>query len=318
MDTNSHVVPMPDHWSLFERSRRRLVGVAGRILGSSNDAEDVVQEAALRWLRTNPATVRTPEGWLVAVVSRLALDRLRRLVAERKAYRAFGRETEGAEPAVTAPDDEPESGAQLAKSFEVLRDRLEPVERVAFALRELFDCGYEEIARALAKSEAACRQIVHRARGRLIGREPRRIGGRDGSSRHAQLFLEALRNADRDCAISMLLSPAVEAPLRRAAAPRSGGSAAQPWRCSSQAPTRRSRRVGMALGIGAPCARRFSRTDRRPSRRVESASGRSPAYEGKRAHELRAQGRPPPGTVRAERSGCADQAAADAISRSFK
>jgi RNA polymerase sigma-70 factor, ECF subfamily len=221
-----------DRWATFERSRRRLGNIAARILGSPEDAEDLVQETALRWLQTDPSTVRAPEGWLVAVVTRLAVDRLRRTLTERQAYREVRHWTESASPDWSVPDRPLELASHVSKAFLLLRERLEPTERAAFVLREMFDCGYDEIARLLAKSEVACRQIVHRARLRLRRLQPRRTPGGAEPSRLNDRFLHAVAAGDREAVLAALLAPTPDRPRRTRRAAR-----VLPWRRAPAAAT---------------------------------------------------------------------------------
>jgi RNA polymerase sigma-70 factor (ECF subfamily) len=215
---------MDDRWTTFERSRRRLINIAARILGSADDAEDLVQEAALRWLQADLATVRTPEGWLVAVVTRLAVDRLRRTLTEQQAYREIGHLARGARPDWAVPDRPLEVEGRLADAFALLRDRLEPTERTAFVLRQMFDCGYDEIARMLGKSQVACRQIVHRARARLRQAPSRFAVRRAESPDLVRAFLEAVSTGDREAVLAVLTTPppACPRPARRPAAASMG------------------------------------------------------------------------------------------------
>jgi len=150
----------------FERLRPRLFGIAYRMLGAVEDAEDVVQEAYLRW--HDARGVQSAEGWLVAVVTRLAIDRLRRAETERAAYVGSWLPEPLATPApFPLPDRRAELASDLSMAFLVLLERLAPEERAAFLLREAFGAEYAEIARVLERSEAACRQMVHRARERV-------------------------------------------------------------------------------------------------------------------------------------------------------
>src|SRR5215204_3907881 len=153
--------------ALVERLRPRLFGIAYRMLGDAHDAEDVVQDALLRWSGAEREAVDSPEAWLVAVTTRLAIDRLRRAATERAAY-------DGPwlpEPVATddrwAADRVAELGSDLSMAFLVLLERLAPKERAAFLLRDVFDAGYDEIGRILGKQESAVRQMVHRARERV-------------------------------------------------------------------------------------------------------------------------------------------------------
>jgi RNA polymerase sigma-70 factor (ECF subfamily) len=149
----------------FETLRGRLFGLAYRMLSSRADAEDIVQEAYLRWHEVDRSRVENPEAWLVTTTSRLAIDRLRRLKTEREAY--IGQWLP--EPIVThaPPDRHLDLADDLSMAFLTLLERLAPDERAAFLLHEVFDVGYAEIAAVIEKTEAACRQVVHRARERV-------------------------------------------------------------------------------------------------------------------------------------------------------
>ena len=197
---------MPDPATdFFESLRPRLFGIAYRMLGIVADAEEVVQEAWLRWRQADGAP-RSDEAWLVSVTTRLAIDRLRRAATERAAY-------EGQWLPEPMALDPPDRGAELADdlslAFLLLLERLAPEERAAFLLREVFGAEYPEIAGTLEKSEAACRQIVHRARER-VRRDRRRFEvAPDARERLAHRFVEALRAEDRDRMLALLTDDAV-------------------------------------------------------------------------------------------------------------
>ncbi len=151
----------------FEKLRPRLFGLAYRMLGSRAEAEDVVQDTYLRWHQTDRDAVRTPEAWLITAATRIAIDRLRALKTEREAYTGpWLPEPLMSEPS-QSPDRALEVAADLSVAFLVMLERLAPEERAAFLLHDVFDREYGEIAEALGKTEAACRQIVHRARERV-------------------------------------------------------------------------------------------------------------------------------------------------------
>ncbi len=135
------------------------------MLGSR--AEDVGQEAYLRWHQADRTAIGNAEAWLTTALTRLAIDRLRALRTERDAYTGpwLPEPLIGDEP--PPPDRHAELASDLSAAFLVLLERLVPEERAAFLLRDVFDRGYPEIARTLGKSEAACRQMVHRARARV-------------------------------------------------------------------------------------------------------------------------------------------------------
>jgi RNA polymerase sigma-70 factor (ECF subfamily) len=155
----------PGSTELFERERPRLTGLAYRMLGTVSDAEDTVQDAWFRWQRVRPGDVDRPEAWLTTVTTRIALDRIRADRRRRESYVGPWLP----EPLVS--DDGPDEVAVLADSlrlgFLALLDRLKPVERAVFLLADVFQVPYAEIADAVGKSEAACRQIASRARQRV-------------------------------------------------------------------------------------------------------------------------------------------------------
>jgi RNA polymerase sigma-70 factor (ECF subfamily) len=155
--------------TLFERQRPRLLGIAYRILGTLTDADDVLQEAWLRWSAMNPAGVANSEAMLTTIVTRLALDRLRRERVRREVH------TGPWLPELVAddvpPTSDPAASAGPADSLSVavlaLMERLSPLERAAFVLRVIFGYDYAEVAAALDRSESATRQLVHRAQRHL-------------------------------------------------------------------------------------------------------------------------------------------------------
>ncbi|MFN0095267.1 MAG: RNA polymerase sigma factor SigJ [Dehalococcoidia bacterium] len=159
----------------FEPHRHHLFGVAYRMLGSASDAEDVVQDAFLKWAAVDREAVREARAFLVTTVTRLCLDQLRSAAARRTEY--FGPWLPEPIPAARiahAPSPEAIVDARESVSFGflVLLQRLNPVERAAFLLREVFEYSYSEVATFLEKSETATRQIVHRAHSGLrAGRE---------------------------------------------------------------------------------------------------------------------------------------------------
>ena len=195
----------PDRLSAFERLRPRLFGIAYRMLGTVSDAEDVVQDAWLRWQGAEASAVRSVEAWLVASVSRLAIDRLRRLTTEREAYAGNWLPEPLATP---APDRRAELASDLSMAFLVMLERLSPEERAAFLLREVFDAGYDEIARVLERSEAACRQLVHRARER-VRRPAQRFAAPEEKRSLVERFVAAVAAEDRDALLALLADDAV-------------------------------------------------------------------------------------------------------------
>lgn len=185
--------PAPD----LERFRPRLFGIAYRMLGDVAEAEDLVQETMLRWHQGDRAGVREPEAWLVSVVSRLAIDRLRHAATERAAYPGPWL-PEPVVPERLAPDYRAELASDLSMAFLVLLERLAPEERAAFLLREVFGSDYDEIARVLDRTPAAARQVVHRARERVRTDRPRFEAPADAKERLLARFVAALEHDDKE------------------------------------------------------------------------------------------------------------------------
>ena len=161
--------------STFEGERKRLTGVAYRMLGRWSEAEDAVQDAYLRWQAADHGAIHTPAAWLTTTVVRLCIDRMRRAKAAREVYVGPWLP----EPVLTPEggerrDDDAESFAHdLSMGLMLVLERLGPEERAAFILREAFDSSYGDIAAALSKNETAVRQLVSRARERVKAERPR-------------------------------------------------------------------------------------------------------------------------------------------------
>lgn len=163
----------------FLKSRRRLYGLAYRMLGSAADAEDIVQETYLRASRANGEEVKTPEAYLVSIASRLCLDHMKSARARREIY-------VGAwlpEPIVDTEGLTPEGAAAYADDLSLALlmtlEKLSPTERAAFLLHDVFDVPFQEIARVLERSEPSCRQLAARARKAVRRDQPVRKATRD-------------------------------------------------------------------------------------------------------------------------------------------
>ncbi|MEJ2059972.1 MAG: RNA polymerase sigma-70 factor [Gammaproteobacteria bacterium] len=158
---------MPSEATDFNHYRPRLFGIAYRMLGTRSDAEDVLQDAYLRWHHADTSSLDTPEAWLVTVVTRLCIDHLRKAKRERETYPGEWLP----EPLISAQAASAEETIELAGDISLaylrLLERLSPEERAAFLLREVFEYDYPAIGQILEKSQEACRQIVHRARKHL-------------------------------------------------------------------------------------------------------------------------------------------------------
>jgi RNA polymerase sigma-70 factor, ECF subfamily len=187
-----------------ERHRSRLFAVAYRMLGTRTDAEDAVQEAYLRWHRRDAQDdVRDPLAWLVTVVTRTSLDRLRALASERERYVGPWLP----EPIVGESEDparHAELAADLSVAYLLVLERLAPDERAGFLLHDAFGYTHAEIAQVLGKSEAATRQLVHRARERVHRERPRFTVDRDAARGVVARFLRALEERDVDALLTVL------------------------------------------------------------------------------------------------------------------
>ena len=183
----------------FQRHRRRLLGIAYRMLGSTADAEDVLQDAWLRWNESDTEGLRSAEAWLVTIVTRLAIDRLRAARTEREVYPGFWLPEPLVEP---LDDDSPQALLERADdvSMALLKvlEQLGPEERAAFVLRQAFDMDYGDLAAALGKSEAACRQLVHRAAERVQAERPRFAPTPASHRRLVEAFAAAAARGDLD------------------------------------------------------------------------------------------------------------------------
>ncbi|MGW4487968.1 RNA polymerase sigma-70 factor [Amycolatopsis sp. NPDC004368] len=156
---------------LFLTHRNLLFTIAYEMLGSAADAEDVLQETWLRWVGVDLDEVRNERAYLVQVTTRQALGRLRTLGRRKESYVG----TWLPEPLLTAPDvaEDVELAESVSMAMLLVLETLTPTERAVFVLREVFDLGYSEIADAVDKSDAAVRQIAHRAREHVAARRPR-------------------------------------------------------------------------------------------------------------------------------------------------
>jgi RNA polymerase sigma-70 factor, ECF subfamily len=188
---------MDHRTTTFQSHRSRLLGIAYRMLGSTAEAEDVLQDAWLRWNESDTDSLRSAEAWLVTIVTRLAIDRLRVLRAERERYPGFWLP----EPVVEAADEHtPQTLLERADDVSVallrVLEQLGPDERAAFVLRQAFDMDYADLAQALGKSEAACRQLVHRASERVQAERPRFTVSGDAHWRVVEAFARAAQGGD--------------------------------------------------------------------------------------------------------------------------
>ncbi|WP_206953763.1 sigma-70 family RNA polymerase sigma factor [Trinickia acidisoli] len=157
-----------DKTSGFEAARARLTSIAYRMLGSRAEAEDVVQDAWLKWHAAAESEFNTPLAWLTTVTTRLAIDRIRRLQSEQAARASECLIQPWLDEFAPSAEDEVLRASSVSEAVEMLFDRLSPDERAAFVLHEAFDFDYAQIAEVVGKTPAHCRQLAHRARQRLV------------------------------------------------------------------------------------------------------------------------------------------------------
>ena len=190
--------------SIFEKSRGRLFGIAYRMLGTRDDAEDILQEAYIRWHNADADEIESSEAWLVTVVTRLSIDRLRKASTTRETY--IGPWLP--EPMLTtpSPQDDVELASSLSIAFMTMLERLSPTARAVFLLHDIFDCEYSEIARITGKSEPAVRQMTHRARERVRADKPRFQASRSEHRQLVEQFAAAAYSADEQTLLN-LFSP---------------------------------------------------------------------------------------------------------------
>jgi RNA polymerase sigma-70 factor (ECF subfamily) len=198
-----------DRLTEFNRFRGLLFSIAYRMLGSVADAEDIVQETFIRWHRASEAEIQSPRAFLVTIVSRLSINHLQSARVQREEY--VGQWLP--EPLVTESPVDPFTISRIDESvsmaFLVLLERLTPVERAVFLLREVFDYEYAEISQAVGKDQTNCRQILRRARQHMAEIHPRFQASPAHRQELLQNFLQATATGDLGCLVALLSSDAV-------------------------------------------------------------------------------------------------------------
>ena len=191
---------------VFDEHRELLVSVGYRVLGSVSDAEDAVQEAWLRWSGVDHSEIVNPRAFLVRVITRLAIDRLRRAKARRESYVGPWLP----EPVLTAPDvaEDVALAESISMAMLVVLETLSPLERAVFVLREAFGMPYAEIAEILGRKEEAVRQLALRAREHVQERRSRFEADQAAQRRVTERFLEATSSGDLET-LMRVLAPGV-------------------------------------------------------------------------------------------------------------
>jgi RNA polymerase sigma-70 factor (TIGR02957 family) len=196
----------------FDRHRRLLFSVAYQMLGSVADAEDVVQDTWLRWSAADRSAVADERAYLVQITTRLALDRLGSARARRESYvgpwlpeplLTRGAPV-GSGPPAAEPEDAVELGEMVSLALLVVLETLSPAERAVFVLREVFGVPVAEVAEALGRTEAAVRQMAHRAREHVQARQPRFDTDRQAQREVTERFFAAVAGGDIEALLAAL------------------------------------------------------------------------------------------------------------------
>ncbi|MEA2573323.1 MAG: polymerase sigma-70 factor, subfamily [Chloroflexia bacterium] len=192
----------------YNEHRPLLFSLAYRMLGSVADAEDIVQEAFLRWHKATETSdeqaIRSPRSYLSTIVTRLCIDQLRSARVRREVYVGPWLPEPLVEPGHADPTEELELADSLSVAFMVLLESLSPEERAVFLLRQVFDYDYGEIARIVNKSEANCRQMVHRAQQHIAERRPRFSATPEQREQLTHTFIQTCANGDMQGLLSLL------------------------------------------------------------------------------------------------------------------
>ena len=182
----------------FSKYRPLLFGIAWRMLGNAADAEDILQEAFLRWQRTVESDIRSPKAFLVTIVTRLCLNHLDLARVKKEQFFGTNASLECLPSGEVNPAEDADLADALDAAFSVMLKCLSPVERAVFLLREVFECDYIEVARIVEKSEDNCRQILRRARERIAGRDSRFEVTLEQQETVLREFLSATTSGDLD------------------------------------------------------------------------------------------------------------------------
>ncbi len=183
--------------------------LAYRMLGSLPDADDIVQEAYLRWSAEDRTAVKSPRAYLSAVVTRLCIDRRQSIEERKTTYIGPWLPEPVVETGWSDPADRLATAESVSMALLLVLESLSPIERAAYLLRRIFDYEYGEIAEILGRSEVSCRQLVSRAEERIQSRRPRFQASPDEAERLTTAFLEACSSGDLDGLVNVLARDAV-------------------------------------------------------------------------------------------------------------
>jgi RNA polymerase sigma-70 factor (ECF subfamily) len=199
-----------DRTKAFEAERERLFAIAYRMLGSASDAADVVQEAWLRWQHARTDEIDSPRAFLSTVVTRLAIDHLKSARVQREQYVGPWLPEPLVEDTARSPADQLMLAESLSMAFLLVLDQLGPVDRAVYILREVFDYDYDDVARIVGKTPEHCRQLLHRAKARVVAARDRAAPTPQAEQeRLMQQFLATLATGDVERLASMLADDVV-------------------------------------------------------------------------------------------------------------
>jgi RNA polymerase sigma-70 factor (ECF subfamily) len=190
--------------ALFETHRPRLFGIAYRMLGSRTEAEDLLQDAYLRWHESDRTGIQSVAAFLVTITTRLCVDRLRALKQERVHYVGEWLPEPIVDDHIPSPEMQRELVDDVSVAFLAVLERLGPEERAAFLLHDVFDYDYPEVAQTLDKAEPACRQLISRARARLRESRTRFRVSAESRDRLLKKFLVAIGSGNRRAVMALL------------------------------------------------------------------------------------------------------------------
>jgi len=190
--------------ALFELHRTRLFGIAYRMLGSRTEAEDLLQDAYLRWHQSDRTGIQSVAAFLVTITTRLCVDRLRTLKQERVHYVGERLAEPIVDDHIPSPEMQRELVDDVSVAFLAVLERLGPEERAAFLLHDVFDHDYPEVAQTLDKAEPACRQLISRARARLRESRARFRVSAQSRERLLKKFLVAIGSGNRQAVMALL------------------------------------------------------------------------------------------------------------------
>jgi RNA polymerase sigma-70 factor, ECF subfamily len=193
----------------FEKLRPMLTRLAYRMLGSLADADDVVQDAYLRWSTEDRAAVKSPRAYLSTIVTRLCIDRRQSIEERKKTYIGPWLPDPVVEAGTTDPASRLETAESVSMALLLVLESLSPVERAAYLLRRIFDYDYREIGEILGKTEVNCRQLVSRAEEHIHRRRPRFEARPEEAERLTSAFLSACSSGDMKGLLDVLAPDAV-------------------------------------------------------------------------------------------------------------